>query len=108
MKTTLKPQMSQQIGITPQLLQSIRLLQLDGLQLELEVRYQFWKRFSAVVFGGYGEVWNDEDAFQRKLGVGAGGLGFRYELARKYQMHMGIDVGYGPDGPAVIRQPDGS
>ena len=76
--------------------------QRDNLaQLELEVRYQFWKRLSAVIFGGYGSVWNDEVQFERKLGVGAGGLGFRYELARKYQMHMGVDVGYGPDGPAL-------
>lgn len=38
MKTQLKAQLSQQIAMTPQLLQSIRLLQLDALQLELEVR----------------------------------------------------------------------
>ena len=38
MKTTLKAQMSQQIAMTPQLLQSIRLLQLDSLRLEQEVR----------------------------------------------------------------------
>lgn len=31
-------QLGQQLNLTPQLLQSIRLLQLDGLQLELEVR----------------------------------------------------------------------
>lgn len=38
MKTGLSTQLGQQLHLTPQLLQSIRLLQLDGLQLELEVR----------------------------------------------------------------------
>ncbi|MCH6485416.1 RNA polymerase factor sigma-54 [Pseudoxanthomonas sp. LH2527] len=38
MKTGLSTQLGQQLHLTPQLLQSIRLLQLDGLQLEMEVR----------------------------------------------------------------------
>ncbi len=38
MKTGLSAQLGQQLHLTPQLLQSIRLLQLDGLQLEMEVR----------------------------------------------------------------------
>lgn len=38
MKTGLTTQLGQQLHLTPQLLQSIRLLQLDGLQLEMEVR----------------------------------------------------------------------
>lgn len=38
MKPTLSNQLGQQLHLTPQLLQSIRLLQLDGMQLELEIR----------------------------------------------------------------------
>ncbi|WP_368565470.1 RNA polymerase factor sigma-54 [Pseudoxanthomonas sp. UTMC 1351] len=38
MKTGLATQLGQQLHLTPQLLQSIRLLQLDGLQLEMEIR----------------------------------------------------------------------
>lgn len=38
MKTGITAQLGQQLHLTPQLLQSIRLLQLDGLQLEQEVR----------------------------------------------------------------------
>ncbi|WAC63867.1 RNA polymerase factor sigma-54 [Pseudoxanthomonas sp. SL93] len=38
MKTGISAQLGQQLHLTPQLLQSIRLLQLDGLQLEMEVR----------------------------------------------------------------------
>jgi RNA polymerase sigma-54 factor len=38
MKPTVSVQLGQQLHLTPQLLQSIRLLQLDGLQLETEIR----------------------------------------------------------------------
>ncbi len=38
MKTTLATQLGQQLHLTPALLQSIRLLQLNGLQLEQEIR----------------------------------------------------------------------
>ncbi|KAF1722424.1 RNA polymerase factor sigma-54 [Pseudoxanthomonas wuyuanensis] len=38
MKAGLAAQLGQQLHLTPQLLQSIRLLQLDGMQLELEIR----------------------------------------------------------------------
>lgn len=38
MKTTLSTQLGQQLHLTPALLQSIRLLQLNGMQLELEIR----------------------------------------------------------------------
>jgi len=38
MKPSLSTQMQQSLHLTPQLLQSIRLLQLDGMQLELEIQ----------------------------------------------------------------------
>ncbi|MGV8958953.1 MAG: RNA polymerase factor sigma-54 [Stenotrophomonas sp.] len=38
MKTSMSAQLGQQLHLTPALLQSIRLLQLDGMQLELEIR----------------------------------------------------------------------
>ena len=38
MKPMMSTQLGQQLHLTPQLLQSIRLLQLDGMQLEMEIR----------------------------------------------------------------------
>ena len=32
------------------------------------------------------------------------GGGFRYELARRYKLHMGVDVAFGPDGTALSVQ----
>jgi hypothetical protein len=52
-------------------------------KVEAELRWQFWKRLSLVGFGG---------------------AGFRYELARKYKLHLGIDVAFGPDGAAFYVQ----
>ena len=73
-------------------------------QIEGELRWQFWKRLSLVGFAGSGAVWNDFERFERNKVVVTGGTGFRYELARKYGIHMGMDVAFGPDNPAVYIQ----
>jgi hypothetical protein len=38
------------------------------------------------------------------LPVVIGGVGFRYEIARKYGIHMGLDLAFGPDNTAVYVQ----
>ena len=73
-------------------------------KLEAELRWQFWKRFSLVGFAGTGTAWNDLPGVENEQGVTTGGGGFRYELARKYKLHMGVDVAFGPDGPALYVQ----
>ena len=73
-------------------------------QLEIELRWQFWKRLSLVGFGGGGVTWNDFERIRSPRSIGAGGVGFRYELARKYGLHVGADFAYGPDGPAFYIQ----
>jgi len=73
-------------------------------EMELEARWQFWRRFSLVGFVGTGVAWNDLDRFDNRQNVVTGGVGFRYELARKYGLHMGIDVAFGPDQPAIYIQ----
>jgi hypothetical protein len=73
-------------------------------QLETEVRWQFWKRVSAVGFGGVGAARNEFGGESRTRTVGAGGAGLRYELARKFGIHAGIDVAFGPDEPAIYFQ----
>ena len=73
-------------------------------QIEAELRWQFWKRFSVVGFVGGGAAWNDLERFDSTQTVVTGGTGFRYELARKYGIHMGLDVAFGPDNTAVYVQ----
>jgi hypothetical protein len=73
-------------------------------QIEAEVRWQFWQRFSLVGFAGAGRAWNDLRGLDSVQNVSAGGLGLRYELARKYGMHMGLDIAGGPNGGAIYVQ----
>jgi len=73
-------------------------------QLEAELRWQFWKRWSLVGFAGGGGAWAQFERFDEAQGVAAGGGGFRYEIARKYGIHAGIDVAGSRDTAAVYIQ----
>jgi hypothetical protein len=76
----------------------------DVAQLEAELRWQFWKRLSLVGFAGGGAAWTGFDRIEKLKSVTAGGGGFRYELARRYGIHVGVDVAIGPDGSAFYIQ----
>ena len=71
---------------------------------EVEIRWQFWKRFSLVGCGRVGVAWNDFEQFASEQTVATGGVEFRYELARKYGLHAGLDVAFGPDDTAIYIQ----
>ena len=73
-------------------------------QAEAEVRWQCWKRFSLVGFAGYGATKGEYQGVERERSVETGGFGFRYEIARKQKIHVGLDVGFGPDTTAVYVQ----
>ena len=73
-------------------------------QAEIEGRWQFHGRWSVVAFGGVGGARIDENGVKRNTTAGAGGVGFRYELARKFGMHVGIDVARGPEDTAFYLQ----
>jgi hypothetical protein len=64
---------------------------------EMELRWQFWKRLSLVGFGGGGIAWIKEEHDERSKSAGSGGMGMRYELARKFGLHFGVDVARGPE-----------
>ena len=73
-------------------------------EVETELRWQFWRRFSLVGFAGFGAAWNDLEQFDDSVTVTTGGTGFRYEIARKYGIHAGLDVAFGPDETAIYVQ----
>jgi hypothetical protein len=68
-------------------------------EVEAELRWQAHPRFSLVAFGGAGIARIDSTRQDRDKTVAAGGAGFRYMLARKHGLHMGMDIAYGPDDP---------
>jgi hypothetical protein len=51
-----------------------------------------------------GAAWNDFERFNATQTVVTGGAGVRYELARKYGIHMGLDVAFSPDITAIYIQ----
>lgn len=73
-------------------------------QVEAELRWQFWKRFSLVGFVGGGAAWNDFEHFDKTLTAVTGGAGLRYELLREHGLHVGVDVAFGPDDPILYVQ----
>ena len=74
-------------------------------QVEAEVRWQFWRRFSVLGFAGTGATRNGDSRNRAEQNATTGGFGFRYEIARKYGIHMGIDAAYGgPGGPTYYVQ----
>lgn len=76
----------------------------SAAQAEAELRWQIWRRFSLIAFGGCGSSWSDYERYESSQSVVAGGTGFRYELARKHGIHMGVDFAFGPDDPAIYLQ----
>jgi hypothetical protein len=72
--------------------------------LELEARWQFIGRWSLAAFGGAGTTRATRDAFSVTRNVSSAGIGFRYELARKFGLHAGIDVAHSPGTTAVYFQ----
>jgi hypothetical protein len=81
-------------------MRGVPFLRYQGEQMalfEAELRWQFWKRFSVVAFGGGGGAWNDFERLDNWQGVVAGGGGFRYELARRYGIQAGFDFAVSRD-----------
>lgn len=76
----------------------------SAASVELEARWQFHDRWSVVAFGGAGATRTGRDAFSVSRHVGSGGVGLRYELARKFGLHAGIDVAHSPGTTAVYLQ----
>ena len=72
--------------------------------IEAELRWQFWGRFSVLGFVGAGAAWNDAERVNNAQKIVTGGFGFRYEIARKYGIHMGLDLAFAPDNAAVYVQ----
>jgi outer membrane protein assembly factor BamA len=73
-------------------------------QIEAEIRWQFWKRWSVVGFVGGGAAWNHFERFDSTQAIVTGGVGFRYEIARAYGIHLGLDLAFAPDNTAVYVQ----
>nr|WP_294784702.1 BamA/TamA family outer membrane protein [uncultured Flavobacterium sp.] len=64
---------------------------------EAELRWDFYRRWSIMGYGGLASAFNDWDQAFEKPVVYSYGTGFRYLLARKFKLRMGVDVAKGPE-----------
>lgn len=67
------------------------------MSLEGEVDWNLYKRWHLVGFAGIGNAFNKYNEFGDGNGVVSGGGGFRYLLARKFGMKMGMDFAFSQD-----------
>ena len=68
---------------------------------EAEYLWGFTPRWSLALFGGVGTTTSINRLRGEGQTVGAGGLGFRYRLARKFGLQAGIDVARGPEDTSI-------
>lgn len=64
---------------------------------ELEFRWDLYRRWSLMGYGGLASAFNDWDQAFAKPVIYSYGTGFRYLIARKFKLRMGVDVARGPE-----------
>ena len=67
------------------------------LLTELELRWDFYRRWSVLAFGGTGKAFDAWDEIHDAKWVNSIGTGFRYLLARKFKLRAGLDLAKGPE-----------
>jgi hypothetical protein len=72
--------------------------------VEFEARWQARGRWSLVGAAGYGSARTERALYSATRDIVSGAVGFRYELARKFGLHAGMDVGFSSDTTAVYFQ----
>ena len=67
---------------------------------QAEYRWQFYKRFGMVAFGGVGGVWGNEDASAGPSSkfLPSAGMGVRYMVSYVKKINLRIDYAFGVDG----------
>lgn len=84
--------------------QAARYQDKNAAVVEAELWWMFNPRWSVLGFGGSGRAWGRRVDFGDAENINAGGVGFRYLLARQLGLHAGLDVAWGPDGNAFYIQ----
>jgi len=62
---------------------------------EMETRWDVVERWSAVAFGGTGKAFDKWSEFKNSAWIFSYGAEFRYLIARKFKLRVGIDVAHG-------------
>ena len=83
----------------------------NTLASELQIRWEFDPRWSVLAFGGIGKAYGDDPfntfintSFSDAKNQYSKGVGFRYLIAKKYGLRMGIDIASSQEDEAVYIQ----
>jgi hypothetical protein len=71
---------------------------------ELELRWNATPRWALIGFLGGGRAWGSSTGFDDANTVTAWGAGFRYLMARRLGIYMGVDLAKGPEETALYIQ----
>ena len=63
---------------------------------EIELRWDLKYRWSIMTYSGAGKAFDEWNKFDDASWIWSYGTGFRYLLARKFKLRVGIDVAHGP------------
>lgn len=69
----------------------------NAVMAEGEVRWNLDSRWALVGFAGVGKAYGRRQSWDEAKTVVAGGVGFRYLVARKLGMYAGLDLARGPE-----------
>lgn len=64
---------------------------------EVEMRWDLYRRWSVMFYSGAGKAFDEWNAFKDADWIVSYGTGFRYLLARKFKLRIGIDIAKGPE-----------
>lgn len=65
--------------------------------MEAEIDWNVYKRWYLIGFTGFGNAFSDFESFNKGKSVGSIGTGFRYKIARKFGLKMGMDFAQSTD-----------
>jgi hypothetical protein len=75
------------------------------LSAEADLTRKLGRRWSILAFAGYGAAFAGKSrVFDDSGSIFSGGVGFRYLIARKLGIHVGVDVATGPAGRVFYLQ----
>jgi hypothetical protein len=80
---------------------SVRYQGEQAASVEIEASWRVHGRWSAVAFGGAGWTTTKSNRASASQDVASAGVGVRYEVARKFGMHVGADIAHSPGTTAI-------
>ena len=71
---------------------------------EAELRWNVTPRWAVIGFLGLGRAWGSNTSFSDVGSVSTKGAGFRYQIARRLGLYVGLDIARGPEDTAIYIQ----